>query len=212
MFWCESITPFASPVVNPRVWETLPSNTRSKAVHRSVSAHGPGSALSKQNGGRVRTGSSLRFLPAGAAHASCVWAGRCMLSCQFRHRATARRVVSRRASASHHSEAAAFSRKLRLDPAAWLFSCVDFRNFPIVRALKHNQLPFRTPFVETQNVEVAVIAYQLEVAVLRAVPFIEVVGHLDLAPVEAKAPRHLNSGMASGRLNRHAHGTPRAER
>jgi hypothetical protein len=38
------------------------------------------------------------------------------------------------------------------------------------------------------------------------VPLVEVFGHLDVAPVKAKATRHLDAGMAGGGLNRYPHG------
>jgi hypothetical protein len=38
------------------------------------------------------------------------------------------------------------------------------------------------------------------------VPLIEVVGHLDLTPIEAKAPRHLDAAVAGGGLDRYPRG------
>jgi len=74
-----------------------------------------------------------------------------------------------------------------------------------VRALEHNQLPFRSNLVEAQDVEIAVVALDLEVAVVRAMPLIEVIDHLDLTCVQAESSGHFDSAVASIGLNPNPH-------
>jgi hypothetical protein len=55
------------------------------------------------------------------------------------------------------------------------------------RALEHRQLPLRTALVEAQNVQIAVIAFDLEVAIVWSIPLIDNFDDFDLAPTEPKA-------------------------
>ena len=74
-----------------------------------------------------------------------------------------------------------------------------------MRALEHNQLPFRVNLVEAQDVKISVVAPDLEVAVVSAMPLIEVVDHLDLTSVQAKSPGHFDSAVASIGLDPNLH-------
>ena len=56
-------------------------------------------------------------------------------------------------------------------------------------ALEHDQLPLGLPLIKAQDVGVAVATLHLEVAVLGAMPLIQVVGDIDLTPVEGEAVR-----------------------
>lgn len=62
--------------------------------------------------------------------------------------------------------------------------------------LKHDQLPICVTLAEPQDVPVAVVTLHLEVAVVAAIPLIELVADLDLASAEAKPPEHFRRHLA----------------
>ena len=70
------------------------------------------------------------------------------------------------------------------------------------RTLEHRQLPFPTSLVEAQNVQIAVVAFQLEVAIVWSVPPIDVFDDLDLARIEPKAHWHSDAAMVDQRSTR----------
>ena len=76
------------------------------------------------------------------------------------------------------------------------------------RALEHHQLPLRTTLVEVQNVQVAVVAFDLEVAIVWSIPLIDGFDDFDLAPAEPKAHRHFDPEMAGTALDLYLHGYP----
>ncbi len=47
-------------------------------------------------------------------------------------------------------------------------------------ALEHRQLPLRTTLVKAQNVQIAIVAFDLEVAIVLSVPLIDVFDDFDL--------------------------------
>ena len=65
------------------------------------------------------------------------------------------------------------------------------------RALEHRQLPFGARFIEAKDVEASIIAPDLDVAVVGAVPLIERFENVDLMPTEMKSPGHGHSAMVS---------------
>jgi hypothetical protein len=88
---------------------------------------------------------------------------------------------------------------------------VAHRRFTIAdgsRPLEHRQLPLRTTLVEAQNVQIAVIAFDLEVAIVWSIPLIDVFDDFDLAPIEPKAHGHFDPEMASAVLDLYLHGCP----
>jgi hypothetical protein len=66
----------------------------------------------------------------------------------------------------------------------------------------------RTALVEAQNVQIAVVALDLEVAVVRPIPLIVDFDDFDLAPTEPKAHRRFNPEMAGAALDLYLHGCP----
>jgi hypothetical protein len=73
------------------------------------------------------------------------------------------------------------------------------------RTLEHRQLPLRTTLVEAQNVQIAVVAFDLEVAIVWSIPPIDVFDDFDLARIEPKAHRHFHAEMASTMLDLYLH-------
>ena len=55
---------------------------------------------------------------------------------------------------------------------------------------EHRQLPLRTTLVEAQNVQIAVVAFDFEIAIVWSVPLIDVFRRFDLARMEPKTHRH----------------------
>jgi hypothetical protein len=49
--------------------------------------------------------------------------------------------------------------------------------------LEHDQLPFQLTLVEAQDIEISIVALQFEIAVIGAMPLIEVIADLDLTPI-----------------------------
>jgi hypothetical protein len=76
------------------------------------------------------------------------------------------------------------------------------------RALEHRQLPLRTALVEAQNVQIAVLVFDLEVAIVWSIPLIDGFDDFDLACIEPKAHRHFDPKMASAALDLYLHGRP----
>jgi hypothetical protein len=74
------------------------------------------------------------------------------------------------------------------------------------RALEHRQLPLRAALVEAQNVQIAVVALDLEVAEFRPIPLIVDFDDFDLAPTELKAHRRFDPEMAGAALDLYLHG------
>lgn len=100
-----------------------------------------------------------------------------------------------------------FRRKLHPDSTTWFFTWVEVCWSCLrLRALEHNQLPFSSNLVETQDIEMAVVTLDLEVAVVRAMPLIEVINYLDLTCIQAKSSGHFDSAVASIGLNPNSHG------
>jgi hypothetical protein len=62
--------------------------------------------------------------------------------------------------------------------------------------LKHDQFPICVALAEPQDVPVAVVSLRLQVAVVVAIPLIEVVADLDLASAETKPPEHFRRHVA----------------
>jgi hypothetical protein len=75
-------------------------------------------------------------------------------------------------------------------------------------ALKHRQLPLPTILFETQNVQIAVVAFDLEVAIVSSIPLIDGFDDFDLAPTEPKAHWHFEPEMADATLDLYLHGYP----
>jgi hypothetical protein len=75
-----------------------------------------------------------------------------------------------------------------------------------LRALEHGELPNPVTLIETQDVKIPVIAPNLEVAVVSAMPLIEVVHDLDLASIQAKSPGHFDAAVARLGLYPNLHG------
>src|SRR6266545_799913 len=73
-------------------------------------------------------------------------------------------------------------------------------------ALEHHQLPLRTTLVEAQNVQITVVAFDLEVAIVWSIPLIDVFDDFDLAPIKPNAYRHFE--MVGAALNLYLHGYP----
>src|SRR5256885_13485935 len=76
------------------------------------------------------------------------------------------------------------------------------------RALEHRQLPLRTTLVEAQNVQIAVVAFDLEVAIIWSMPLIDGFDNFDLAPIKPKAHRHFDPEKAGAALDLYLHGCP----
>jgi len=74
--------------------------------------------------------------------------------------------------------------------------------------LKHDQLPICVTLAEPQDVPVVVVTLHLEVAVVVAIPLIEVVADLDLASAEAKPPEHFRRHVARVGLYANVHVCP----
>ena len=72
-------------------------------------------------------------------------------------------------------------------------------------ALEHRQLPLRTTLVEAQNVQIAVVAFDLEVAIVWSVPLIDGFDDFDLARIEPKAHRLFHAQMVSAALDLYLH-------
>jgi len=75
-----------------------------------------------------------------------------------------------------------------------------------LRALEHHELPNRAKLVQAQDVEISIVAPDLEVAVVSAMPLIEIIDNLDLTPVQAKSPGHFDSAVARMGLYPNLHG------
>jgi hypothetical protein len=73
-------------------------------------------------------------------------------------------------------------------------------------ALKHCQLPLPTILFETQNVQIAVVAFDLEVAIVSSIPLIDGFDDFDLAPTEPKAHWHFEPEMAGATPDLYLHG------
>src|ERR1019366_2774612 len=55
-------------------------------------------------------------------------------------------------------------------------------------ALVHRQLPFISSFIMAQNIGVAIAAPDFHVAIVDAVPLVDVIDHFDHPAVETKSP------------------------
>jgi hypothetical protein len=77
-----------------------------------------------------------------------------------------------------------------------------------VRVLEHRQLPLHATIVEAQNVQVSVVALNLEVAIVWSIPLIDGFDNFDLTSIEPKAHRHFDPEMADAVLNLYLHGCP----
>jgi hypothetical protein len=75
-------------------------------------------------------------------------------------------------------------------------------------ALEHRQIPLHTAFVETQNVQIAIVTLHLEVTIVWSIPLIDVFDDFDLASTEPKANRHFAPEMAGAALDLYLHGYP----
>src|SRR5260370_20016980 len=75
-------------------------------------------------------------------------------------------------------------------------------------ALEHRQVPLRTALVEAQNVQIAVVAFDLEVAIVWSIPLIDGFDDFDLARIQPKAHRHFDPEMAGAALDLYLHGCP----
>lgn len=91
---------------------------------------------------------------------------------------------------------------LRSGPFAWRKARRSFN----LLALEHDQLPFRSDLIEAQNIEISVAAPDLEIAVVLAMPLIEVIHDLDLPSIQAEAAEHFDTAMAGIGLNPNPHG------
>ena len=60
------------------------------------------------------------------------------------------------------------------------------------RTLEHRKLPFGTRLIQAQNIQIAVVAFELEIAIVGSVPLIDVVDDFDGASTEPKSLRHFN--------------------
>ena len=65
-----------------------------------------------------------------------------------------------------------------------------------LRGLEHRQFPLGAPLIQTQYIEVAVVSFDLEVAIACPVPLIDIFGDLDLAAVPMKPLRHISKGAS----------------
>src|SRR5262249_18934908 len=79
-------------------------------------------------------------------------------------------------------------------------------------ALKHRQLPFTAGLVEAQDVDVAVVALDLEVTIISPVPLVVALDDFDLAPTEMQSSRQFNSTIIGNAFNMHPHGWLRLSR
>jgi hypothetical protein len=86
------------------------------------------------------------------------------------------------------------------------FACRNARWSFNFLALEHDQLPFRSNLIEAQNIEISVAAPDLKIAVVLAMPLIEVIHDLDLPSIQAEAAEHFDTAMAGIGLNRNPHG------
>jgi hypothetical protein len=102
--------------------------------------------------------------------------------------------------------AAAWPRAARAQQAA-MPSGVEVRR--IGMALEHHQLPLRKTLVEAQNVQIAVVAFDLEIAIVRSIPLIDVFDDFDLAPIKPNAYRHFEMVGAAFDLYLHGYPLPR---
>ena len=76
------------------------------------------------------------------------------------------------------------------------------------RALEHRQFPLTTAFIDAQNVQIVVVAFDLEVAIVSSIPLIDGFDDFDLAPTEPKAHWHFEPEMADATLDLYLHGYP----
>jgi hypothetical protein len=76
------------------------------------------------------------------------------------------------------------------------------------RAPEHCQFPFRPTLFEAQNVQIAVVAFDLEVAIVWSIPLIDGFDDFDPAPAEPKADRLFEPEMASATVDLYLHGYP----
>ena len=70
----------------------------------------------------------------------------------------------------------------------------------------HRQRPLRKKFVQIQNVNVTLAAPDLEVAVIGAMPLIEVFDHIDLPAVEVKSSELLDTTFVHEGFDLNLHG------
>jgi len=73
------------------------------------------------------------------------------------------------------------------------------------RTLEHRQLPLRTTLVEAQNVQIAIVAFDLEVAIVWSEPLIDVFDDFDLARIDPKAHGHFDAEVAGAALDLYRH-------
>jgi hypothetical protein len=73
------------------------------------------------------------------------------------------------------------------------------------RTLEHRQLPLCTTLVESQNVQIAIIAFDLEVAIVWSEPLIDVFDDFDLARIDPKAHRQFDAEVAGAALDLYRH-------
>jgi hypothetical protein len=71
--------------------------------------------------------------------------------------------------------------------------------------LEHRQLPLHATLVEAQNVQIAVVAFNLEVAIVWSIPLIDDFDNFGLTSIEPKAHRHSDAEMASAALDLYLH-------
>jgi hypothetical protein len=61
-----------------------------------------------------------------------------------------------------------------------------------VRVLEYRQLPLHATLVEAQNVQIGVVALNLEVPIVWSIPLIDGFDNFDLTSIEPKAHRHFD--------------------
>jgi hypothetical protein len=79
----------------------------------------------------------------------------------------------------------------------------------IASALVHRQFPVGSNVIEAQDVEVAVAGLDLEIAIVRAMPLIDVLGHIDSPIIETESPKFFNAVFIDIGVNaNNLHGVP----
>lgn len=74
--------------------------------------------------------------------------------------------------------------------------------------LKHCQIPFTANVIEAEDIEVSVIAFDLEISVVAPMPPIHVLDDLNGASAEIESSDHVRAGMAGIGLNLEIHREP----
>jgi hypothetical protein len=73
------------------------------------------------------------------------------------------------------------------------------------RTRVHRQPPFGVEFIEPKDVYASIMSPDLDVAVVRSVPLIELFENVNLMPAEMKSPGHRHSAMVSMLLDVNTH-------